>query len=271
MIIAGMAEHSVIPNIAKHRLANDELVLCLALRHARTVDTARIVQSCGYDAVYVDMEHSTITQDAAAQICNAALNCGVTPLVRLRGLGADHITGALDGGAMGLIAPQMDTPEQGHEVARAARFPPAGVRGAGPPYAQLGFQRMSVAEAARAMNETTLVVALIESAEGVANADKIAAVEGIDILTIGAADLRADMGIDDPADFDAVDQAMEALASACRNHGKILGAANNPTNIKKTAQYIEMGARFISVVNDLSFLMDAIGRRAKELREIKPD
>ena len=133
-------------------------------------------------------------------------------------------------------------------------FPPAGVRGAGPPYAQLGFQRMSVAEAARAMNETTLVVALIESAEGVANADKIAAVEGIDILTIGAADLRADMGIGRSGGFRTPSiRRWRRLPAPAAITARYWAPPTIRRISRKTAQYIEMGARFISVVNDLSF------------------
>ena len=68
-------------NSVKARLAQDRLALIFTVRQWRTIDIARTVKSCGYDGLYVDMEHSAITFDATAQICTAALEIGLTPLV----------------------------------------------------------------------------------------------------------------------------------------------------------------------------------------------
>ena len=70
-------------NRMQERLTRGELVLCMATRLARTAEIGMIAESCGFDAFFIDMEHSAITLDAAAQMCVAALPVGVAPLVRL--------------------------------------------------------------------------------------------------------------------------------------------------------------------------------------------
>ena len=73
------------PNLARQKMAQNHLVLCMGLRQARTGDIGSIAASCGFDAIYVDMEHSPIGHDQTATICVAALGQGVTPLVRVPG------------------------------------------------------------------------------------------------------------------------------------------------------------------------------------------
>ena len=74
-----------ITNRVKDRIARGEVALCFGVRFARTADIGMIAQSCGFDSFYVDIEHSAISVDTAAQMIAAALPLGVTPLVRIPG------------------------------------------------------------------------------------------------------------------------------------------------------------------------------------------
>src|SRR4051812_37830785 len=96
-------------NPAKKKIAEGGLVLCMGIRQARTADIAMVVGACGFDSFYVDMEHSPISHETASMLCTAAIGLGLTPVVRIPGHGANEATRLLDGGALGLIFPHVDT------------------------------------------------------------------------------------------------------------------------------------------------------------------
>src|SRR5690606_31881598 len=115
-------------NSAKQRMLAGELVICMGLRQARSVDIAPIVGACGFDALYIDMEHSPVSIETVSAICTAAVGFGVTPLVRVPGHDSEHLSRALDGGAMGIIVPHVDTAEQARAMVRMGKYPPVGHR-----------------------------------------------------------------------------------------------------------------------------------------------
>jgi len=102
----------VIPNYAKQRLLDGELALGMGLRQARTVDISQIAKSCDFDWLFIDMEHNSMSIDTAAQICQAALGVGITPMIRVPAHDAFHSTRLLDTGAQGIVVPHVSTAEQ---------------------------------------------------------------------------------------------------------------------------------------------------------------
>lgn len=259
---------SAIPNHAKRRLATGELSLGLGLRQARTVDTAMIARSCDFDWLFIDMEHSAMDVDTAAQIAVAALGAGITPLVRVPGREHHHATRLLDAGAQGIVVPHVDTVEEAERVVSYCKYPPLGHRSVAGAQPQLGFRAAPVAEATRLVNEEVLVVVMLETPQAIANADAIAAVKGVDVLLIGTNDLCAEMGI--PGQFtDArVEAAYATVIAACGRHGKHpgMGGVYEPALLQK---YIGMGMRFILSGSDLSFMMAGARERTGFLRALK--
>ena len=98
-------------NHAKERLEAGELALGVGLRQARTVDIAKIMKTAGYDFLFIDMEHNSMSIDLAAQISVAAQDAGITPVVRVPAFEHFHATRALDAGAQGIVVPHVDTAE----------------------------------------------------------------------------------------------------------------------------------------------------------------
>lgn len=256
---------SVVPNHAKRQLREGKLAIGMGLRQARTVDIAQIAKTSGFDWLFIDTEHNSMNVDTAAQIASASLAVCVTPIVRVPGFEHHHATRVLDNGAQGIVAPHVDTAEQAERIADFCRYPPVGHRSMGGGLQQLGFAPMPPAEAARAVNEETLVVVMIESPLGVANCDAIAAVKGIDALLVGTNDLSFELGI--PGQFmDAkIVDAYGRVTAACRRHGKFagMGGAYLPEHFER---YIGMGVQLILSGNDFSLLMQAATARAKQVR-----
>src|ERR1041385_2307303 len=179
---------TTVPNHALRQLREGKLAIGLGLRQARTADTAQIAKACGYDWLFIDCEQNSMNLDTAAQISSAALLTGITPVVRVAGLEHWHASRVLDNGAQGIVFPHIDTKEQAERAAAACRYQPAGKRSMGGALQQVGFAAMPVGEVARVVNEETLVVAMIESPQGVENCDAIASVPGVDALLIGTTD-----------------------------------------------------------------------------------
>ena len=204
------------------RLRSGELTLMLAIRSGRTADVLRIARSTGHHAVMVDLEHAPMSLDTAAQLCASAADLGLTPLVRVPEREYGAIGRLLDGGAHGIVLPRIETAEQALDASRACRFPLHGQRSATGMVPQLGMRPTPAKALNEALDELTTVQVLLETPKGIANADAIAALDGVDILAIGANDLTAELGV--PGDYTdpRVREAVATVAEACRRHGKLL-------------------------------------------------
>jgi 2-keto-3-deoxy-L-rhamnonate aldolase RhmA len=254
-----------VANPARERLAKGELSLGIGIRMARSVDIAPVMRTAGYDWLFLDLEHSAMDLDTACQIAVAALGAGIAPLVRVPHKQYWMATRVLDGGALGIVMPHVDSAAEAAEVVDHLKYPPIGHRSVagGPP--QLGFRALPVGEASAALNQATLIAVMLETPQAIAAADAIAAVPGVDVLLIGTSDLTMELGIPGEFGHDKVVAAYQAVIGACRKHGKWPGMGGIYAE-DVMAKYIDMGARFILAGADLGMLMAGATQRAKFLR-----
>jgi 2-keto-3-deoxy-L-rhamnonate aldolase RhmA len=257
-----------VSNQTKRRLAAGELALGMGARQARTVDIATIAKTCGFDWLFIDMEHSSMDVDLASQLAMASLGAGITPLVRVPGHEHYHASRLLDNGAQGIVAPHVDTVEEARRIARACRYPPLGHRSLAGAMPQLGFRTLPAGDATRIVNQETLVIVMLETPKAIANADAIAQVAGVDGLLIGTNDLCAEMGIPGKFADSRVEDAYRSVVAVCKKHGKIpgMGGVYEPKLMEK---YIGYGMRMILSGSDLSFLMAGAKARTEVLRTFK--
>ncbi|MFY9695401.1 MAG: aldolase/citrate lyase family protein [Xanthobacteraceae bacterium] len=256
----------VLRNPMKDKLARGEIVSSMTVRLVRGIEIARIAKTAGFDSLYVDMEHASFSLDTTGQICMAALEVGVTPLVRVPGLA--EVSRVLDGGALGIIAPHVRTAAEAREYVRAAKFPPLGDRSAAGLLPHLQYRSFPAAEADAALNEATLLMVQFESEDAVANADEIAAVGGVDMVMIGSNDLLADLGLAGQFDHPRLREAYAKTIAACRKHGKHVGVGGLSSRPELAAEFVRMGARYVSTGTDLGFLLAACTAKAKEVSAI---
>jgi 2-keto-3-deoxy-L-rhamnonate aldolase RhmA len=201
------------------------------------------------------MEHSTMPVDTAAMICAAAVDLGLVPFVRRPEQDYGIVGRLLDGGALGIIAPRIETAEQARELVAACKFPPLGHRSAIATLPLVEFRSIPVGEFNGLMNSATIVKVLIESPLGVRNIRAIAAVPGVDLIGIGTNDLTAEMGIPGQYRHPEVRQAHEIALAACRELGKplVIGGIADPVY---AAELIRLGAApflFTGIDTDLLF------------------
>jgi len=256
-------------NPAKRKLAAGEVVLCMGLRQARTVDIAMVAAACGFDSVYVDLEHSPTSLETASLICAGAIGLGIAPLVRVPGHLGHDATRVLDGGALGVIVPHVNTRAEAEALVQGCKFPPVGhrsVMGTGP---ALAYRSLPLGEINHRLNEQTLLIVMLETPQGIANADAIASVPGVDILLIGSNDLCTELGIPGQLRHPKLREAYETAAAACKAQRKVLGVGGIRGDLELQTDLVRMGARFIIAGSDVSYLMAAAKKDADTLRAIR--
>lgn len=260
---------SLILNRTMAILESGGMSLMVTVRQTPSVDVVLAAQSAGYDSLYVDLEHGGLTMPQAGQICAAALIAGITPLVRVPGHEPYLSAQALDLGAMGIIAPHVQTAADAQAIADACMYPPLGSRSSSATIPQVRFRSDWPMNAVRErINSQTMVVPQIESAEAVENVEAIAGVGGVKVLLVGTNDLLADMGIPGQFSSDKTLKAFEAIIAGARKHGKhvAIGGIAGPNELLKTI--CDMGARMISAGTDTSFLATQMRNKANELRKL---
>jgi len=259
---------AVVRNNVKDKLARGEIVASMTVRLTRSIEIARLAKTAGFDSIYVDVEHSSLSLETTGQICIAALEIGIAPFVRVPSTRPEQVTRALDGGALGVIAPHVHTAAAARAIVAAAKYPPMGERSAGGALPHLHYRSFPAAEANAAMNEATMVVVQFEAAEAIDRAEEIAAVEGIDMVLMGTNDLLADMGLAGQYEHERVRDAYARTIAACRKHGKHVGVGGLATRPKLAAEFVKMGARYVSTGTDLAFLLAESSARAKQVHEM---
>ncbi len=256
-----------IGNGAEQTVLYGELALSTGLRQARTVDIAQIAKSCDFDWLFIDMEHNSMSIDTAAQISQAALAVGITPMIRVPAHEAFHSTRLLDTGAQGIVIPHVSTVEQARAVVDFCRFTPLGRRSIPGSLPQTHFMPLPVPETVSLINSETLVVAMIETIEGRDNVDAIAAVPGIDVLLVGCTDMAAELGVPGQLGHASLKAALDSVFAACKRHGKVAGVGG-VYDEALMSEYIHKGARLILSGSDLAFLMAGAKSRSSVLRNI---
>ena len=256
----------IVRNNVKEKLARGEVVASMTVRLLRSIEIASIAKTAGFDSIYVDVEHSSLSLETTSQICIAALAIGIAPFVRVPSTRPEHVSRVLDAGALGVIAPHIRSAAEAREVVASAKFPPLGGRSAAGVLPHLEYRSVPTAEANAAMNEATMVVVQFETADAIEKADDIAAVEGVDMVLTN--DLLADMGLPGQYEHQRVRDAYARTLAACRRHGKHLGVGGLATRPRLVAEFVKMGARYVSTGTDLAFLLAAAAARAKQVHEI---
>ncbi|GAA5199920.1 HpcH/HpaI aldolase/citrate lyase family protein [Microbacterium jejuense] len=212
---------------------------------------AEILAGSGVDWLLIDMEHSANTLGSVLAQLQAVAAYPVTPVVRVP-YGDDVILKqVLDIGAQNVLVPMVSTAEQARELVAAVRYPPRGRRGVGSALSRSARWNRVDGYLADADQHVSLFVQ-VESAEAVGNAAEIAAVDGVDGIFVGPADLAGSLGVLGQQTHPDVIAAVERAFDAVRAAGKPVGV--NAFDPAAADAYIAGGAAFIAVAADVSLL-----------------
>lgn len=260
-----MAQAVSIPNPVKELLKAGRVALGMNVRLARSGDIARIAKTCGHDFIFIDAQHSLFSVETIGHIAQAALGCGISPLVRVRSVDDPDTQVLLDNGVTGIVFPDVSTAAEARRAVSRARFPPVGKRSAAGAYAILDYKAVPMGQLVPALDDSTLVVCMIETREGLENVEEIAAVDGIDVIHVGSNDLLTGLGM--PGAFGSPEHiaALDRIITATKAHDKIPGVGGD-RNVARQAEFIRKGARFITTNSEIAFILAEGARVTGELR-----
>lgn len=248
------------------RLAAGQPVIQLGIRNARTPEIVRMASGAGYDLVWIDLEHSSMSIDCAAQLAAATTDLGMISWVRVPEREYGVIGRLLDCGANGIISPKVESAEGARDAVAACRFPPLGQRSALSVLPQYGYVKMPASELTERANADVVLQLLIESRKGIDNIDAIAAVPGVDILGVGTNDLTTDMGCPGEVRRPEVMAACRKVADAARRHGKI-AVIGGVADAGHWQELLDMGfAPLVFAGIDTDLIAGALDQRAADWR-----
>ena len=228
--------------------------------------SAEIMAAQGYDSITIDMQHGALDYSAALPMFQAMRASGVTLIARVPWRDPAHIMKALDAGAIGIICPMVNSRAEADEFVSYMRYPPLGQRSFGPTRVGIAMPGYGVAA-----NDQVLALAMIETADGVANLEEIAATPGLDGIYVGPADLtlgtqegRLAPGFDreEPEMVDLI----KCIANVCRKNG--IRACLHCGTPEYAVRAIGWGYNLTTVSGDSRLLAAAAGASVKAFREL---
>lgn len=252
-------------NRVKQSLKSGMPVVGTMVSEMRNPEIANILAAAGMNFFVLDLEHSSVGTESAQHIIRAGRAAGLVPIVRVSVNLYPFIARVLDLGAMGIMVPHVDTPEQARYAVSCAKFPPLGERGYGLRGVVTDFEGLGPGEVASWVNEHTMIIIQVESGESVAKLEETLKVPGIDVALIGPNDLSLSLGV--PGDFQhpRFVEAVERTFRVCLNAG--VSPALHTRDLKAAKRYRDMGMRFMLYSSDSRMLLAAAREAAKQLMD----
>lgn len=249
------------PSRIKAKLNRGQPVLVTTL-HFTDPSVFELTSLLGFDGIWMDMEHHFYSLETAAGLMRAA-RLGTSDIIARPAKGEFmRMQRMLEAGAQGIMYPRCDDAKEAAEVVAWAKFPPQGKRGcdyANPdaPYCLIPLDRY-LEEA----NRETFLIVQIEQPHTVDHVERIAEVEGVDVLLVGPGDLSIQYGVPGQFDHPLMKTAIKRVADAARAAGKHWGL---PTaSLEQTRHFMEMGARFICHQADILLVKTGLERVREE-------
>jgi 4-hydroxy-2-oxoheptanedioate aldolase len=214
------AQQGRIYNTVKQKLARSEQVFSAFVDSADPVTYCNLARS-GFDFLWIEMQHSSLTYSEVARMIRHCPDAPAIPFIRVPDATEGDILKATDIGALGILVPMVSTVEKAEAAVRFAKYPPDGVRSQGPGQARAMWGR----DYRQTANDNMMVVAMIETPEGIAIADQIAAVEGVDVVFAAGGDIASFSGYTakDPRYWELINKIRDDTLKAGKKLGGLFG------------------------------------------------
>ena len=224
-------------------------------------EVAEALALVGFDWVFIDLEHGSLSiQDAQRTIQAIANRCFT--LVRIPDGTSENIKRVLDTGCTGIIVPLVNTEQYAQRIVTLTKYPPLGERGVGLGRAQ-GYG-LNFAEYIKSANAQTTVIIQIEHQEAISNIDKILSVIGLDAVFIGPYDLSGSLKLLGQVAHPDVTNAISVTRAACAQNDLAYGIYCGTA--EQAAKEIEAGARLVAVGTDILHLANSSHTVLEKLR-----
>jgi 2-keto-3-deoxy-L-rhamnonate aldolase RhmA len=254
------------PNSLRARVARGELQLGTWINLVRNPAVLTLLKAAGLDFARIDMEHSSPSIETIADMAVLARALDFPIVVRPPRADRQWITRLLDIGVWNIYCPQVENAAHAAEIVAASRYAPRGLRGIARHAAGSDYDLTGTIEERQAFaNGQVFITVMIETAAAFDHLDQIAAMDGIDALSIGPSDLAQDLGV-----FGAPDQAQilaekgELVLAAARKHGKACAALCHTH--EQARRWKEAGALMVAYASDDEVLHEAFSRLVAQIK-----
>jgi len=251
-------------NPVKPRLAAGGTAFGAMIFEFFSAGVPQICRNAGAEFVLFDMEHTGLGFETLKTQFALCRGLDIVPMVRVPRGEYHFIARALDIGAMGVMAPMVGSAAEAAHIVACTRYPPAGRRGAAFGFAHDDYEGGDVGAKIEALHARTLVIAQIETVEGLTDVENIAAVPGIDALWLGHYDLTNFMGIPGQFEHPRYLSAVDRIVSACERHGKT--PAFLAPDDSWARDYVAKGFRLMAYGIDQMMLQRALSQGLGVLR-----
>lgn len=254
------------PNHTKDKLQRGEPTYGHGIRFFAGPEHAKFAKNAGFDFLFIDAEHGCFTLQEGTALCRAALDIGITPIVRVCGFDHHLCTHYLDNGAQGIIFPHVETVDQVKAIERELFFPPRGARSLPGPMAINDFLPISHEELSKQGNATTLAVGMIESPEAVERLDDLLALGVLEAVIVGANDLSMTLGVPAKWEHPTFIDAMNSIVASCRKAGVASGLGGVSVN-DVIGHWVREGMTMMYCLSDGQILTRYPVERLKEIKQ----
>ena len=217
-------------------------------------DLAELTAHAGFDFVFLDWQHGEWTETTLNSAIARFLPTESAPLVRVKGHEPGTINRVLDMGALGVVVPMVETPEQAQLAAAAVRYPPLGQRSGGGNRLGLLGAEGDAWDYFKSANDELMLVVMVESRAALGRAAEIAAVPGVDVVLVGPGDLLLEVQAGGGTQEDherLVTEFPKAVTAAGKVAGYVCGT------VEAAEQRIAQGYRFITYGSDVAAVQSA--------------
>ena len=252
---------------ALQKLRAGDFVRVVGINRVTDPWLTEVVGKLGFDVIWLDMEHRPFDYDVIDPISLACRATGIDLMVRIRKTEYSSPMRALECGANGIMVPHCRSAEEARQWVQWTRYAPLGARGFDNAGADGEFTLADPLEYLRQRSEETFLALQIEEREAVGCVEEIAAVKGVNLLFVGAADLTISYGVPMQFNHPSVQQAIDRVAGAARQAGIWW---RMPTNTPEAAQEaLDRGKRMVTCANDHFLLVDGLRNACRDFSEIR--
>ena len=248
--------------IGRQIFRENGVTLCVGISELYSPRLVPLFAQAGADYVFIDMEHSSFSMREVAGIIDGAHGARVPIVVRPPAVERGYLGRLLDLGADGIFAPRISSAADAGTAVRFMKYPPVGERGDS---GKIFGTRPRSAQAAKAANENTVLVALVETREGAENIDEICETSGVDAISIGHADLSLSLGVPGDRESRTYQEAEERIVDSCRRHNMPFTIGVAPT-IEQALQQKERGCFSLFVDDEIGLITSALSSYVQEFR-----
>jgi 2-dehydro-3-deoxyglucarate aldolase/4-hydroxy-2-oxoheptanedioate aldolase len=236
-----------------NKIAAGETIYGTMLVEFHTPNIARMLKVCGFDYFIVDCEHGYFDYSMVANLSAVAGGCGLSTIVRIPKIDRECILKYIEMGIDGFLIPMVSSPNELQEAIQYAKYTPQGRRGVSTLRAHTGYGVNNLREYMNNANDETILLAQIETVEGLERLDSILDVEGLNGVMVGPNDLLQDMGLTADYGHPRFQEAIRTIAAAARSKGKWSG--NITSNIGLLQASSALGMNILSWNSEVGMMM----------------